>query len=93
MQLDTRICCGKAPANAGLGVIAAGLPGCDLTFEDFRVGDPAVQALPAQGAQLDLGDVEPRAMLGRVVDLQLVGQALGLGRLEGLVEAGRAMGV
>ena len=42
-------------------------------FEDFRVGDAAVEALPAQGAQLDLGDVEPRAMLGRVVDLQPVG--------------------
>jgi hypothetical protein len=73
MQLDTRVCGGKAPANAGLGVIAVGLPGCDLAFEDFAVGDAAVQALPAQGAQLDLGDVEPRAMLGRVVDLQLVG--------------------
>ena len=75
MQLDTRVCCGKAPANAGLGVISVGLPGFDLTFEDFRVGDAAVEALPAQGAQLDFGDVEPRAMLGRVVDLQPVGQA------------------
>jgi hypothetical protein len=75
VQLDTRICCGKAPANAGLGVISAGLPGFDLAFEDVGVGDPAVEALSAQGAQLDFGDVQPRAMLGRVVDLQLVGQA------------------
>jgi hypothetical protein len=38
---------------------------------------PPVEALPAQGAQLDLGDVEPGAMLGRVVNLEPVGQALG----------------
>ena len=75
MQFDTGVCCGKAPANAGLGVISASLPGFDLAFEDFGVGDALVEALPAQGAQLDLGDVEPRAMLGRVVDLQPVGQA------------------
>src|SRR3954447_25022251 len=32
-------------------------------------------------------------MLGRVVDLQLVSQAPGLGRIEGLIEAGRAVGI
>src|SRR3982751_5919112 len=62
-------------------------------MEDFGVGDAAVQALPTEGAQLDLGDVQPRPMLGRVVDLQFVGQALGLGWIEGLIEAGRAMDI
>src|SRR5689334_3460082 len=32
-------------------------------------------------------------MLGRVMDLQFVGQALGLGWIEGLIEAGRAMDI
>jgi hypothetical protein len=82
VKFNSRVCRGKAPANAGLGVISAGLPGFDLTLEDFGVRDALIEALPAEGAQLDLGDVEPRAMLGRVVDLQPVGQALGLGRLE-----------
>jgi hypothetical protein len=40
-------CSGKAPVNAGLGVIAAGLPGFDLAFEDFGVGDAAIEALSA----------------------------------------------
>src|SRR6185295_16274018 len=50
-------------------------------------------ALPPQRAQLDLSHVEPRAVLGRVMDLKPVGQALGLLGWERLIEAGRRVRV
>jgi hypothetical protein len=42
--------------------------------------------LSAEYAQLDLRHVVPAAVLGRVVDLQLLCEPLGLGRIECLVE-------
>src|SRR5688572_17462697 len=39
------------------------------------------------------GHVQPAAVLGGVVQLELGGQALGLGRWEGLVQGGRGVGV
>ena len=62
------------------------------------VGDAPRQALPPEAlpperAQFDLGHVQPRAVLGRVVQLDALGQALGLGGRERLVKAGQRVGV
>ncbi len=46
-----------------------------------------------EDAQLDLGHGEPGAVLGGVVELQLVGEALGLGGRDGRVEGGGGVGV
>ena len=62
------------------------LPCSYIGLQGWQVGHTAIQALPAQDTELDLRDVEPAAMLGRVVDLQLVGQSFCLGRGKGLVE-------
>jgi uncharacterized ParB-like nuclease family protein len=40
----------------------------------------------SEDTKLNLGEGEPVAVLGRVVDLQPLGQALGLVRREGLVQ-------
>jgi hypothetical protein len=45
--------------------------------------------LSAEHAKLDLCHVKPGAVLGRVVDLQLLGKPPGLLRLESFVEGGR----
>lgn len=45
-----------------------------------------VRALAGQGGQLDLGDVEPGAVLGCVVDLEPLGQRACFGWLERFVE-------
>ena len=42
-------------------------PGSDLLLQGGLIRDSAVQALAAEDAQLDLGDAEPTAVLGRVV--------------------------
>ena len=55
--------------------------------------DAAVEALPGQDGQLDLGDVEPGAVFGGVVDLQALGQGERLGGFERLVERADAVGV
>ena len=68
-------------------------PGGELGAQDLEVADARGQALPGQGGELDLGDVEPRPVLGGVMDLQALGQRVGLGRFEGLLQRGDAVGV
>lgn len=58
-----------------------------------RSGQAAVETLAAQHAELDLGHIQPGAVLGGVVDRQLIGQPPGLGGREGFVERGGAAGV
>ena len=54
------------------------LPSRDLVAQDLEGGDAAVEALTDHDAELDLGDVEPTAVLGRVDELEAVPQGLGL---------------
>ena len=71
-----------------VGILVAarreGLKG--FLLESVEVSDPPVEALAAEHAQLDLGDVEPATVLGGEMNLELVGEPLGLGGGEGLVE-------
>ena len=45
------------------------LPRSDLAGQRDGVGDAAAEALPGQHAQFQLGHVQPRRVLGRVVEL------------------------
>jgi hypothetical protein len=65
---------------------ASFLPGRDLRLEGLEVWHSSIEALSTEYTQFDLRHVEPAAMLGRVVDLELVGGAPGLRRLEGLIQ-------
>jgi hypothetical protein len=69
------------------------LPGGDFIGEGDGIWHAPVQALAAEHAQLDFRNVEPAAVLGGVVQLQLLGQAFGLGRWEGVVEGAGRVGV
>ena len=51
-------------------------PRLDLALELGPDPDSSVQALTGEHAQFDLGDVEPTAVLGRVVDLQRLARSL-----------------
>lgn len=51
--------------------------GSKLGVQDVEVVDAAVEALPGQPGEFDLGDVQPGAVLGRVVDLQPLGEGAG----------------
>ena len=57
-----------------------------------RSGRRAGQTLAAERAQFDLGDVEPTAVLGRVMDFQAVGQPGGPRRAERFRRARRGRG-
>jgi hypothetical protein len=74
-------------------MIAVTLPVFDAFTGGFQFGDAAREALLGKSDELDLDHVEPRTVLGRVMDLQAVGQSIGLGRRDGLVEAGSRVGI
>jgi hypothetical protein len=69
------------------------LPGGEFGVEGVDVGDAPVEALSGQGGQFDLGDVEPGAVPGGVVDLQPLCQRERRGGCEGVVEGADAVGV
>lgn len=90
-EFDSGIRGRKLPVNAFLGRIAPLFPLGGFLDECLQIWDPSVQALDGQGAELDLGDIEPTAMLGGVVDLQTGGQSSGLLGWEGLIEGADPM--
>src|SRR5580765_1284781 len=77
---------GELPVDAGLGLVPGFLPGGHFSDQRRLVTDPPVEALPGQHRQFRLGHVQPTAMFGGVVDLQLVDQSPGFGRREPLVQ-------
>ena len=73
-EFDAGIGRGELPVDLPLIRIGGLLPGGELSVEGVEVGDAPVEALAGEGGQFDLGDVEPRAVAGRVVDLQALRQ-------------------
>ena len=78
LELDPRVVCCELPVDAGRAGVALFFPGCHCVGQGLLVGYAAVGALATQDAELALGDVEPAPMLGRVMDLQAVPDALGV---------------
>jgi len=79
-QLDTGLVDAEAPRKADRLLVAPLHPGGDLPFQGGAVGDASRQALPGHGRQLQLGHVQPTAMLGGVVPFQPRQNAPRLGR-------------
>src|SRR6266487_3098164 len=73
LELDPSVLGREAPVDTTTGPVARHLPRGDLPLQGRPVGQPPVQALPGQHTQLDLGHVQPTAMLGRVMQLQPIG--------------------
>src|SRR5947209_16135663 len=93
LELDAGVSGGKAPVDADGLPIAFGLPSGDLSFQFRARSDATIQTLPREYREFDLGHVQPTAMLGRVMDFQLVDQASRLGWLKDLIQSGWGMGV
>ena len=77
-EFDAGVVRGELPVDLPLIIVGRGLPGSKLGVQDVEVVDAAVEALPGQAGEFDLGDVQPGAVLGRVVDLQPLGEGAGL---------------
>ena len=73
-ELDPGIGGRELPLDLALVGVGGVLPGGEFGVEGVEVGDAPVEALAGQDGQLDLGDVEPGAVAGRVVDLQSLRQ-------------------
>jgi len=64
LELDAGVLGGEAPVDPATGPVACRLPGRDLPLQGRPISQAAVQALPGQHGQLDLGHVQPAAVLG-----------------------------
>src|SRR3954454_15310583 len=91
-ELDAGVLGSELPIGPCGGGVAAVLPGLDVALQRRPITHPVWQ-VAAEGAQLDLGHVQPGSVLGRVVDLEPVSEALGLLGRERLVERGRRVDI
>jgi hypothetical protein len=66
--------------------IAVVLPGGDFVDEGLFVGNAAVEALGRQDAEFGLRQIEPAAVLWRVVPFEALDQAPGFDSRKGLVQ-------
>ena len=55
---------GEVPVDLALVGVGLVLPGGEFGVQDLQVADAAVEALPGEARQFDLGDVEPGACRG-----------------------------
>ncbi|MFJ8273415.1 hypothetical protein ACIQ8G_24535 [Streptomyces sp. NPDC094154] len=58
-EFDACVVGGEVPVHLTLVGVGGVLPGREFGVEDVEVADPAVEALPGQCGEFDLGDVEP----------------------------------
>src|SRR3954469_4186416 len=93
LELDASIGAGEAPVYGALGRVALGFPRTHLLSKRLSVGDALIQTLASEHAQLDLGHVQPRAVFGCVMNLQLTSDAPGLGGGERFIQGGGGMGI
>ena len=81
------------PVGFGVALVAVVLPCGDFAGEDLLVGDVAIQTLRGENAEFGFGQVEPTAVLGRVVPFEALDEPARLGRGKGLIERGWLVGV
>ena len=66
--------------DLGLFGVALGFPSRNFSPYRITVWEPTIQTLTCQYGELDLSHVEPTAMLGGVMKLELADDAAGFGR-------------
>jgi hypothetical protein len=77
-QFDPRLSGRKPPRNGAALGIAGRTPGRQCRVERGHVRNTAAQALLTEGAQLNLGDVQPTAVARGMMEFQAAGQVVGL---------------
>ena len=81
----------ELPVGFGVALVAVVLP-CDFAGEDLLVGDAAIETLAGENAEFGFGQIEPTAVLRRVVPFEVLDEPARLGRGKGLIERGWACG-
>jgi hypothetical protein len=88
-QLDPSGFRGETPAYGRSGSLS--MPSIERRSEIDHRSDPLIKRLPRKDGELNLGDVEPAAVFGGVVDLELLGEPARFFGLERLVECCRSV--
>ena len=70
LKFYTYVRSGKVPIYLGLPVIPIAIPRGDVALHSYQIGNSSIQALPIQGATLDLCHIEPTAVFWRVMDFE-----------------------
>lgn len=86
MSFDAGVGGGEVPVERRAAIIALRLPCRDFAAHLCDCEDAPVQALFAQRAQFNLGDVQPASMFGRIVDFKFPRQSPSLDGRKGFVE-------
>jgi hypothetical protein len=89
-QLDARVLRGETPSDHDLVVL--GVPGFKDGAKLRQRCDALIQRLSRKDGELDLGDVEPTAVLWCEMNLEALYQASGFRRLESFVECCQRVG-
>src|SRR5947209_4192364 len=76
LELDASIGRRKAPIDLDFFGIACLLPSLDLAFELCWIADPLVQGVCREHGEFDLRHVQPTAVFGSIMNLQLLTEAL-----------------
>ena len=92
-QLPTGLCSREVPLDCGAVLLSASFPRADLAHHGPRVREPSVQALSDQHRQLAFGHIQPAAVLGRVMELELLRQSRRISGGEGRAERGATVAV
>ena len=71
MEFSPGILGGEAPVDDRTGLIALLFQGFDLPAKGVLVGEPLPETTAGDDAELDFRHIQPAAMLGSVVKLQL----------------------
>ncbi len=71
--------------------ISPRLPGGDLVAQAVDIWQATVEALAPEHGELELGHVQPRAVLGRVMKLETPEEAEGFGGRKCLIERRRTV--
>ena len=87
LQLDAKILCLEPPLDGYAFTIALRRPGTGFAAASHVVGNPPRQAQPGHDGDFDLGEVQPAAVLRRVVDLQALRDATSAGSKASLSNA------
>ena len=86
LEFNSSIFGGELPIGLGVVGIAVVLPGGDFVDDGLFVGDTAIEALRRKDAEFGLRQIEPAAVLWRVMPFEALDQPPGFGGRKGLVE-------
>ena len=78
LEFNACVLCGEVPVWLGVIGISLVLPGGDFVDEGLFVGDAAVEALGGEDAEFGFGQIEPTAVLWRVMPFETFDQPSGV---------------